>query len=234
MEATYTKWWMELPVYNTCFIKPAFHSSASGNSYLKLSSEGELLACVWFHIEVTQIEEWRWLKRDYISLACCVILTPESQIEFSVHVEVIKESPVWFVLYLPVRTILGVQLYNVQCIMYLVHEIFKLFLTLLRQLSLFFYECRMLRHVRTDLDGCLIPSRSSEAHRVKVGSYFWISRRRRPLSLRACSRATLASHSCDSRVCSCNGTISRSCVNNNWEDMIFSRCNHSVRPGPRR
>lgn len=138
MEATYTKWWMELSVYNTCFIKPTFHSSSSGNSYLKLSSEGELLACVWFHIEVTQIEEWRWLQRDYISLACCVILTPESQIEFSVHVEVIKESPVWFVLYLPVRTILGVQLYNVQCIMYLVHEIFKLFLTLLKQLSLFF------------------------------------------------------------------------------------------------
>lgn len=67
----------------------------------------------------------------------------------------------------------------------------------------------------------LIPSRSSEAHRVKVGSYFWTSRRRRSLSLRACSRATLASQSCDSRVCSWNGRISRSCFNNNWEDMIF-------------
>lgn len=50
MEATYTKWWMELSVYNTCFIKPMFHSRASGNSYLKLSGKGELLACAWFHI----------------------------------------------------------------------------------------------------------------------------------------------------------------------------------------
>lgn len=62
-----------------------------------------------------------------------------------------------------------------------------------------------------------------EAQRVKVGSYFWISRRSRSLSLRAHSRATRASHSCDSRVCSCNGRIIRSWFNDSWEDTILQQ-----------
>lgn len=79
----------------------------------------------------------------------------------------------------------------------------------------------MSRHVRTDLDGFLTPSRPSEAQRVKVGSYFWISSRSRSLSPRARSRASVAPQSCDSRVCSCNGRISRSCFTKSWEDMTF-------------
>lgn len=73
---------------------------------------------------------------------------------------------------------------------------------------------------------CLIPSwssQASEAHRVKVGSYFWISRRSRSLSLRARSRATRVSLSCDSRACSCNGRISRLWNSANWEDMVFEQ-----------
>lgn len=71
---------------------------------------------------------------------------------------------------------------------------------------------------------CLVPwwsSQAPEAHRVKVGSCFWISRRSRSLSLRARSRATRASYSCDFRVCSCNGRISCSWFNNKWEDVIL-------------
>lgn len=73
---------------------------------------------------------------------------------------------------------------------------------------------------------CVIPSWSlqvSETHRVKVGSYFWISRRSRSLSLRARSRATRASKSCDSRVCSCNGRISCLWNNSNWEERVFKQ-----------